>query len=80
MRAATEMAVRQLRFALEKLAELHGDPQHIGCGMRRTDDHHTLFVYFTNPGNTYPEEIAHNEETVFMFHYTGREEVKRGMP
>lgn len=58
VREQTEAYLAMVHHALEGLARLHGNPRHIGAGMRRTEDG-TLFLYFTNPsdGAERPSEI-----------------------
>ncbi len=50
VREQTEIFLSMINHGLEGLAELHGNPKHIGAGMRR-EKNGALFVYITDPSD-----------------------------
>jgi len=51
IRKQTEALTAQLHDALEGLARLHGEPRHIGAGIRREGKRKTVFIYIANPAD-----------------------------
>lgn len=61
VREKTETLLAMIHHGLEGIAKLHGEPRHIGAGMRREPGTKgdALFIYCTNPqdGKERPGEI-----------------------